>query len=212
MPSKRRINRPLAAAVLFAAAFATACSPSTDSSRTGPAAQAAPTAPAVPDDVASVARAAVGPEGEAVAWGDFPAAGGRQVLAINRLAGTAPAAGGTQTPETAVEVTRVSLLVLEGASWKEAFHAAEHLTNRRGYLDRMRFAASSWRMSYEKTPQDGFRLSFTPLNAPQGTKQETVQVAWNPKRKEYDSLDASGTRFLEPLTTPEGTRLNVEHK
>lgn len=211
MRSKRGTEHGLAAAVLLAAVLATACSASTDSGHTAAQQQAAP---ALPDDVVNVAKAAFGGEGEALAYGDFAAAGGRQVLAVNRLAGAPQAGGGTgaasQTPETTVDVIRVSILVRDGANWKEAFHADEHLKNRRGYLDRMRVTVSGWRMRYEKTADSGFRLEFTPLNLPPGTKPETTRVAWNPKRQEYDSLDAWGTRFLEPLATPGGAAMRAE--
>jgi hypothetical protein len=211
MPSKQGTERLLAAAALLAAALAAACSASTNTNPTAPQPQAAP---AVPEDVQAVARAAFGAEGEALAYGDFPDAGGRQVLVVNRLAGAAlpvaAAGSASQSPETSVDVIRVSILVREDKTWKEAFHADEHLKNRRGYLDRMRVSASGWRMRFEKTPDSGFRLEFTPLGLPPGTKLETTRVAWNPRRKEYDSLDASGTRFLEPASAPGGAAMRVE--
>ena len=213
MPSQHRNDRLLAVAAIVAAALAAACSSTPNSPS---AAQPSQAAPAMPDEVVSVAQSVFGPEGEPLAYGDFSAAGGRQVLAANRLAGSAPGAnapaGASQNSETIADVTRVSILVHEGTSWKEAFHADEHLKNRRGYLDRIRFPVSGWRMSYQKTPDSGFRLEFTPLNPPPGSKLETVRVAWNPKRKEYDSLDASGTRFLEPLATPGGASVRASEK
>jgi hypothetical protein len=165
--------------------------------------------------VQSAARAPFGTEGEALAYSDFAAAGGRQVLVVHRLAATPPAGSGSvpaaaQKPETAVDVIRVSILAREGESWKEAFHADQHLKNRRGYLDRSANPVSAWRMGYEKTSDSGFRLEFTALNLPPGSKPVSVRVAWNPKLKEYDSLDATGTRFLEPLSTPGGGIVKVE--
>jgi len=213
MPSKRRTDRLLAAAALLLAGLLAACSSSSNSSNSEPH---PPPAPTMPDDVVSVAQAAFGPDGEALAYGDFPEAGGRHVLAVNRLAAAAQpgaaAPAAAQNPETTVDVIRVSILVHTGTSWMESFHADEHLKNRRGYLDRIRVPVSSWRMHYEKTPDSGFRLEFTPLNLPPGTKLETVHVAWNPKRKEYDSLDPSGKRFLEPLPTPGGQSVKVDDK
>ena len=214
MPLKRRTERLLAAAVIFAAALAAACSSAPDSSRS--AQPPAPAKPAMPDDVVSVAQAAFGPEAEALAYGDFANAGGRQVLAVNRLTAATPPAGSStdssQNPVTTADVIRVSILVREGTNWRETFHADEHLKNRRGYLDRMPAPVTGWRLAVEKTAEEGFRLEFTPLNLPSGTKPETIRVAWNPKRKEYDSLDASGKRFLEPLATPGGAAMKAEHK
>jgi hypothetical protein len=166
--------------------------------------------------VQSAARAPFGTEGEALAYGDFAAAGGRQVLVVHRLAGAGPAgsaastAAPAQKPETTVDVIRVSILMRDGGNWMEAFHADQHLTNRRGYLDRAGTPVSAWRMGYEKTPDSGFRLEFTALNLPPGSKPVTVRVAWNPKSKEYDSLDAAGTRFLEPLPTPGGRAVRAD--
>ncbi len=210
MPSKQGTELVLAAAALLAAALAAGCSASTDTARPAPQPQAAS---AIPDDVEAAAKAAFGAEGEALAYGDFDAAGGRHVLVVNRLAGTAPpgpaSPGASQNPETALDVIRVSILVRDGKAWKEAFHADEHLKNRRGYLDRIRVSVSGWRMHYEKTTDSGFRLEFTPLGLPPGTKPEAIRVAWNAQRQEYDSLDASGTRFLEPLSAPGGAALKV---
>ena len=133
---------------------------------------------------------------------------------VHRLAGTPPpgssASASAQKPETIVDVIRVSILVRDDKNWKEAFHADEHLKNRRGYLDRSAVPVSAWRMGFEKTSDSGFRLEFTALNLPPGTKPLTATVAWNAKRQEYDSLDATGTRFLEPLSTPGGGAVKVE--
>ena len=207
MPSKPVNRRLLPVGAAVAAALLAACSPSSNTSQQAQQSQAAST---VPDDAQAAATAAFGPDGVALAWGDFPDAGGRQVLAVTRLTAPPPPASGAsetpQTPETTVDVIHVSILVREANTWKEALHADEHLKNRRGYLDPMRIPASGWRMHFEKTPDIGFRLEFTPLGLPAGTKPETTRVAWNPKREEYDSLDSFGTRFLEPASAPGGAQ------
>jgi len=212
-----RSNRPGKpagiAALLLAAWLAGGCASSTDTGRIAPQ-QPAPAA--LPEDVQSAARAPFGTEGEALAYGDFAAAGGRHVLVVHRLASAGSPASGASTTmpaqkaETSVDVIRVSILARDGTSWNEAFHADQHLKNRRGYLDRSASPVSAWRMGYEKTPDSGFRLEFTALNLPPGSKPVTVRVAWNPKLKEYDSLDSTGTRFLEPLTNPGGGALKVD--
>jgi len=212
MPSRRRAD--ICLAVLLAATLAAACEPATNSGRTAsPPPQAAP---AVPEEAQGAARGALGTDGEAVAYGDFAAAGGQQVVAIQRLAGAAPSpgngavSGSSQSSETIVDVIRVSILVHEGQKWKEAFRADEHLKNRRGYLAGAPVEpVSGWRMRCEKTPDSGFRLEFTPLNPAPGTKLVTVRVAWNQQRKEYDSLDATGTRFLEPQATPGNAHVKI---
>jgi hypothetical protein len=212
MPSRRPAD--ICAAVLLAAALAAACEPATDSGRTGSPQQAAP---AVPQEAQGAARGALGTDGEALAYGDFGDTGGQQVVAVQRLAGPAPSpgnaasSGSSQTSETIVDVIRVSILVREGQKWKEAFRADEHLKNRRGYLaGAPAEPVPAWRMRCEKTADSGFRLEFTPLNPAPGTKLVTVRVAWNPKRKEYDSLDATGKRFLEPQATPGNAHVKID--
>ena len=136
------------------------------------------------------------------------------MVAVQRLSGaageSAPAA--PQFSETTVDVIRVSILVRNGKNWDEAFRADEHLKNMRGYLaGAPAERVSAWRMTCEKTPDSGFRLGFTPLNPLPGMKPAAVRVAWNPKRKEYDSLDASGKSFLSPAATPGNEHVRVTH-
>jgi hypothetical protein len=211
--------------MLLAALLTAACGSSTDSGRAALAQQQAATA--AQENAQAAARAALGTDGEALAYGDFAAAGGQQVLAVQRLSGgTQPGSGAagtpaqasgsssasssSQTPETFVDVIRVSILMRDGKNWKEAFRADEHLKNRRGYMAGAPVArVSAWRMGHEKTAGSGFRLEFTPQNLPPGTNPVTVRVAWNPTRQEYDSLDASGTKFLDPQTTPGNVPVKV---
>ncbi len=207
MPSKRGNDPAPAALVVLAvslAAFSIACPDSGSSSQQS---QQAPAA-ALPDDVKSAAMAPFGPEGEALAFGDFPGAGGRQVLVVHRLSSASQPAGTpaspAQKPETALDVIRVSVLAREGDAWKEAFRADGHLKNMRGYLDGSSMTIPAWRMSYEKTADNGFRFEFTALNLPPGSKPVDVRVAWNSKLKEYDALDPTGTLFLRPQSAPGG--------
>ena len=214
MPSKPRTNPHASAAVLLLAASLAAFASSCSDSGPGPQQAQQPAAPALPEDVQSAALAPFGAAGEALAFGDFSAAGGRQVLVIHRLSSPPqPAAGSSaspQKPETSVDVIRVSILSRDGSSWQEAFRADGHLKNRRGYLDASLNPVSAWRLVYEKTADSGFRLEFTALNMPPGSKPVNVRVAWNTKRKEYDSLDATGTQFLEPLAVPGGKVIKVD--
>jgi len=202
MPSKRAIE-PAIAALLIVAGFWTACADTGDNPQLPPA-----TAAALPDDVQSAAMAPFGSAGEALDFGDFAAAGGRQVLVVHRLASTRQPAGSApaapQKTETSVDVIRVSILSREGNNWKEAFRADGHLKNRRGYLDDSPVTVSMWRMGYDKTADSGFRLEFTALDLAPGSKPVSVRVGWNPKLKEYDALDPTGTRFLQPQSAPGG--------
>jgi hypothetical protein len=175
--------------------------------------------PAIPDDVLGAARAALGPDAEVLAFGDFADAGGRQVLAIQRLAGASPVVGGTPTgsaagggagvpsgsgsgtapngAETTLAVIRVSIVIRDGNHWTEAFRADAHLKNGKGYLNGAPgISVPAWRMSFQKTAGSGFRLEFMPMDLPPGTKAAVVNVAWNAKSKQYEALDASRKRFL----------------
>lgn len=204
MPSKQGIE--LAAGVLLLlAAFWTSCA---DTGTNPQLQKPASAAGALPDDVQGAAMAAFGAEGEAVAFRDFAATGGRQVLVVHRLASARQPAGSAPAPpqktETSADVIRVSVLLRDGNNWKEAFRADGHLKNRRGYLDNSLVTVSAWHMDYEKTADSGFRLEFTALDLPPGSKAVSVRVGWNPKLKEYDALDATGTRFLQPQSAPGG--------
>jgi hypothetical protein len=162
-----------------------------------------------PPDALSAAHAVLGPDGEVLASGNFSAAGGWQVLAVQRMPRGAGLSGGTVAPnsqqdsETSAEVIRVSILVLESGNWKEALRADEHLKNRRGYLPGAPAeAVPAWHLVYSSTLESGFRLEFTPAGLPPARKQTTVYAAWNPKRGEYDAVKASGKGFLEISATP----------
>ena len=175
-------------------------------------------ASAFPGDVDAAARGAYGADGVVLGYGIFFNTGGSQALVGTRLApaaaaaspGPGPAAASPQNGETSADVTHVSILVKEEGKWKEAFRADEHLKNRRGYLAGSPAAPTpAWHMVYEQTTDDGFRLTFSPLNPLPGSKQTVVHVAWDPKRREYDSQDASG-KFLEPRSTPGGESVKIK--
>ena len=224
----RKTTRHSAGATLLAAGLAFFVTAACDSTPPKPAAEAAkPAEPAVPPEVLAAARGAYGPDAEVLGYGTFFNAGGSQALVIRRLtaavqppgaardtrAAAAPPSSPNHGDETAADVIHVSILTrgADGTNWQEAFRADEHLKNKRGYMTGAPAApVPAWHMVYEQTPDDGFRLEFTPLDLASGSKQATVRVAWNPKRQEYDSMDASGTKFLEPRTTPGGNAVRMK--
>jgi hypothetical protein len=220
----RKTTRHSASAPLLAAILALFAAAACDSTPPKPTTEAAkPAEPAVPPEVLAAARGAYGPDAEVLGYGTFFNAGGSQALVIRRLtvavhpAGAAPAAAPPSSPnheaETAADVIHVSILKrdADGTNWQEAFRADEHLKNQRGYMTGAPAApVPAWHLVYEQTPDDGFKLEFTLLALSSGSKQARVRVAWNPKRQEYDSLDASGTKFLEPRTTPGGDAVLVK--
>jgi hypothetical protein len=169
----------------------------------------------------AAARGTYGAGAEVLGYGTFFNAGGTQALVVTRLApgalpaatpaAASPSAASSQNSETAADVFHVSIIVRDGEKWHEAFRADEHLKNERGYLaGTPSTPVPAWHMVYEKTADDGFRLTFTPLSAAPGTKQTPVHVAWNSKRREYDSLDAAGSHALEPRTTPGGDSIKMK--
>jgi hypothetical protein len=225
--SQWRIAAMLAAILAGGAAAGCDSAPQKRAPAAPAAASANSATPAVPEDVQAAARAAYGADGEVLGYGDFPAAGGQQALVIYRLAAgalpgaaaagtTSPGGGGAsaapaQSGETAADVIHVSLLVRDGPNWKEAFRADEHLKNRRGYLGGTpAYPVPAWHLVSEKTANDGFKMVFTPLSIAPGSKPVTVRVAWNGKRQEYDSLDATGTQFFEPRSTPGGASVKMK--
>lgn len=202
-PSREAAARPVAAA------------PGAAGGESKPAAPVAPAAEAL-----AAARAVLGPDGEVLAYAEFPSAGGRQIVAVQRLpgspgAGSAGGSGGAgaagalpetgQEGETTAEVIRVSILVPAGSSWTEAFRAERHLKNKSGYLPGTPAEqVPAWHLACSKTPDDGFRLALTPMGLPSGKKPATVYAAWNAKRGEYDAVKAWGKGFLATTATPGG--------
>ena len=209
----RRLVLLIAASTL--SAFLIACD-STPQQPPAPPAAAQQPAEAVPDDIQAAARGTYGNEAVVLGYGTFFNTGSTQALVATRLApGSLPGVPSTsappsQNPETSADVYHVSIIVRTADKWHEAFRADEHLKNEHGYLaGAPAVAVPAWHMVYEKTADDGFRLTLTPLGGAPGTKQTPVQVAWNPKRREYDSLSASGSH-VAPRTTPGGDTVRAK--
>lgn len=158
---------------------------------TEPAAQQTPAAPAVPAEVEAAVKSVLGSEAEVLLWGDLALTGNQQVLAINRL---------KTTPKTAVPgilLVRAALVSKEGMQWRELFRCDEHLKNPKGYLGGTPIAGvHGWRLQYEQSPEKGLTMYFTPLEKPAGGYIQTLGVRWDPKAKQYRSMDRNFEKFL----------------
>ena len=55
---------------------------------------------------------------------------------------------------------------------------------------------TGWRLAYERDPEKGLALYFTPLKGAVDTHTLPIGVRWNPDHKRYQSLDRSYEHFL----------------
>ena len=150
-----------------------------------------PNASAVPDDIFSAAKGALGGETEVLAWGDLALNGRQQILAINRL--NKPEAN---TGSGAV-FTRLAILENDGNQWKEILLCDAHLKNSNGFLGGTPTAAiSEWRLQFEKNPKRGLLLFLKPFNQGPTVRDQTIAVRWNPEVKRYQAMDANYETFI----------------
>lgn len=178
---------------LFLAGLVCACAGLSACGETpkSPAADKPQAAPAIPEDIAAVARGALGSEAEVLAWGDLALTGQQQVLAINRL--IKPPS--EQVP--GILLTRLAVLGNDGGKWNEVMLCDEHLKNTNGYLGGTPTASvSAWRLQYEKNPKLGLLLFFIPFKQGPEVRDQTIEVRWNPEAKRYQAMDATYTIFI----------------
>lgn len=161
-----------------------------------PAAQQTSAAPAVPAEIEAVVKSVLGSEAEVIVWGDLALTGNQQALAINRV---------KATPKGAVPgilLVRAALVSKEGAKWRELFRCDEHLKNPKGYLGGTPIAGvHGWRLQYEQSPEKGLTMYFTPLEQPAGGYIQTLGVRWDPKAKQYRTMDRNYEKFLPEVPT-----------
>jgi hypothetical protein len=187
------VRRIVLTGLLCACAFAISCgSPAADSGAAGGA-------PAVPDDIAAVARGALGREGEALAWGDLALDGKQQVLIINRVGGA------QRAPGDELYFTRMTVAENVEGKWMQVVLCDEHLKNEKGYLGGSpRDSTWRWKLSFVKDPAKGLILSITPMDqSSSAALGRTILVRWNPTVMRYQSLDASAEHFLAEGSSPE---------
>ena len=191
------ILRNLSISVLgIALAVCSACgsqpaSNSATSPAPGSAAPAAtPTAPQVPQDLQDAAVAMFGNEAEILVHGDLVHNGLDQMLVINRLhkPGQGVVAG--------TLLTRLTVIENDDGKWKQILLCDEHLKNPNGFLGGAPIQdVSVWRLQFEKNPDKGLLLFFTPYSQKPPTIRSTTEVAWNPEVKRYQAMDRTLTHF-----------------
>jgi len=181
-------------------ALPTACGGPAENSGSSGGAQTAPQAPAVPDDIAAVARGALGSEGEALAWGDLAIDGMQQVLVVNRLSRASGAQG------EGIVFSRMTIVENDDGNWMQVLLCDEHLKNQHGYLvGAPSEPVTQWKLAFEKDPKKGLILSITPEGQSPGEAVMTLRVRWNPAVKRYQALKPGSELFrgetssLEPV-------------
>ncbi len=173
--------------LVCACTFAIACGGPSGSAGN---AQKTPAAPAIPDEITGVAHAALGSEGEPLAWGDLALTGNQQMLVVNRLHGDTSAQGDE------IIFTRMTIAENSGGKWAQVLLCDEHLKNSLGYLagspnDRV----TRWKLTFVKDPAKGLTLSLTPMDLGSPAKEKTIRVRWNPSVKRYQALVGGTDRF-----------------
>lgn len=147
--------------------------------------------PAIPPEIDSAARGALGQEAEALAWGDLALNGQRQILVINRLNGPSMRA------VPGAVLTRLAVLENDGGKWKEVLLCDEHLKNMSGFLGGAPIAAvSSWRLQFEKDPKQGLLLFLSPFKQGPDVRTQAIEIRWNPAVRRYQAMDENHEQFV----------------
>jgi hypothetical protein len=151
------------------------------------ASSAAPSKPAIPDDIQNAAQSALGSEAEVLAYGDLAHDGKQEALVVNVL----HKAG--QGPVTGTLLTRAVIIENDGGKWKEILLCDEHLKNPNGFLGAAPIAAiPAWRLQFDQDPQHGLLLFFIPYDPSPTAHPMTVQVRWNEKNDRYQTYTNEG--------------------
>jgi hypothetical protein len=173
-----------------------------------PAPAAAPTKPAVPDDVVAGAQALLGNETTVLLYGDLAKNGKQQFLAANVVPKT------TKNNNIAgTIITRAVIAQNDEGHWKEILRCDEHLKNAKGFLGLTPISdVTGWRIAYEQDPAKGLALYLTPLKGTDDPAHSLpIGVRWNPATKRYQSLDRTYEHFLLEQGTMGGTPKSVLH-
>lgn len=169
----------------------TGCGQEAPAPKPEPAGKVKPAEPAVPEEIQSAAQALLGVETQVLVFGDLAKTGKQQVLAANVV----PKTPTNNLPGTIV--TRAVVAENQNGQWSEIFRCDEHLKNAKGYLGLTpRAPVTGWRLQYERDPEKGLQLYFTPLKGTGDTHVLPIGIRWNPGAKRYQSLDRSYEHFL----------------
>ncbi|MDQ1405636.1 MAG: hypothetical protein QOG55_1265 [Acidobacteriaceae bacterium] len=180
------------------------CGTETPKPSSEPAAQAKPAEPAIPDDIQDAARHLLGSDAQVLLVGDLAKNGKRQFLAANVI----PKTPQNNVPGTVV--TRAIVAQDDDGKWTELLRVDEHLKNQKGYLGLTPLdSINGWRLQYERNPEKGLQLYFTPLKVNGDTHVLTIGVRWNPATNRYQSLDSNYEHFLKESTSLQNVRSSL---
>jgi hypothetical protein len=147
--------------------------------------------PAVPEEVQLAAKSLLGSESQVLAFGDLAKNGKQEFLVANVV----PKTPTNNLPGTIV--TRVVVAENTDGKWAEVLRCDEHLKNEKGFLGWTPLApVTGWRLQFEKNPEKGLQLYFTPLKGVTDSHVLPIAVQWNPATKRYQSLDRNYEHFL----------------
>jgi hypothetical protein len=167
-------------------------------------AEAKPAAPAVPEEIQSVAQSLLGSETQVLVFGDLAKNGKQEFLAANVV----PKTPTNNLPGTIV--TRAVVVENTDGKWTEVLRVDEHLKNQKGFLGLTPLAAvTGWRLQYEQSEDKGLALYFTPLKGVTDSHVLPIGVRWNPANKRYQSLDSTYEHFLLESPSLEAPRTSV---
>lgn len=163
-----------------------------------------PAAPAIPDEIQSVAESLLGRETQVLLFGDLAKNGKQQFLAANVV----PKTPTNNLPGTIV--TRAVVAEKADGKWAEVLRCDEHLKNQKGFLGLTPLTAvTGWRLQYEQSAEKGLELYFTPLKGITDSHPQTIGVRWNPATKRYQSLDRTYEQFLLESPSLEAVRTKL---
>ena len=181
------------------AIFAGGCG--TESPKPAAQAETKPAAPAIPDEIQSVAESLLGRETQVLAFGDLAKNGKQQFLAANVV----PKTPTNNLPGTII--TRAVVVQNNDGKWSEVLRCDEHLKNEKGFLGLTPLTSvTGWRLQYEQSDDKGLQLYFTPLKGVTDSHVLPIGVRWNPKTQRYQSLDRAYEHFLAESPTIETAR------
>jgi len=181
------------------AIFAGGCG--TESPKPAAQAETKPAAPAIPDEIQSVAESLLGRETQVLAFGDLAKNGKQQFLAANVV----PKTPTNNLPGTII--TRAVVVQNNDGKWSEVLRCDEHLKNEKGFLGLTPLTSvTGWRLQYEQSDDKGLQLYFTPLKGITDSHVLPIGVRWNPKTRRYQSVDRTYEHFLAESPTMETAR------
>ena len=176
----------------------------TDAPKPAVQAETKPAAPAIPEEIQTVAQSLLGSETQVLVFGDLAKNGKQEFLAANVV----PKTPTNNLPGTII--TRAVVVENNDGKWAEVLRVDEHLKNQKGFLGLTPLTAvTGWRLQYEQSEEKSLALYFTPLKGVTDSHVLPIGVRWNPETKRYQSLDRTYEHFLIESTSLEAARTTL---